>query len=143
MSASRIRRLSESTRSPMIVRNTLVEQEPHGSRKPTQQKILGQGRIEIVCYAGDDGANSMLSLERSNSLGFKPAFLPMRDQIQDRLAIAGDDDRLAFFDPPRQYRQAVLCLLDRDRGHRKNIATCGYHSKTQGKVGLVKTSPTW
>ena len=100
-----------------------IEQKPHGSRESSQQKILGQGDIEIVCNASDDCANSMFSLERRDGLDLEPPLLPMRDQVEDRLAIAGDDDRLTLFDAPRQRRQMVFCFLDRYCRHGVNIAT--------------------
>jgi hypothetical protein len=111
-----------------------IEQKPHGSRVSSQQKILGQGGIEIVCNASDDCANSVLSLERRDGLDFEPTLLPMRDQIENRLAIAGDDDRLALFDTTRQRSQVVFCLLDRYRRHDADVATDGHLDKTGARI---------
>ena len=68
----------------------------------------------------------MLSLERRDCFQIEAARLPMRDEIEDRLAVPGNHDGLAALDLSGQGGEAVLRLFYRYRAHVTNVATNGY-----------------
>jgi hypothetical protein len=88
-----------------------VEREPHFLWKRLQEKVLWQGIIEIIGNAGDNPVDPVLAFECFEPFPIDAALWLVRDEVEDRLAVARDDDGFAFLDETGERRQAILASL--------------------------------
>ena len=94
-------------------------------RQRTQKKILRQRIVEVVGDVCDQGIKPALALEFFDRLETQTLRRPMRGHVENRDAVAGDDDRLPALDLARQLTQAILRFLYADGLHARIVAASG------------------
>lgn len=112
-------------------KNVGVEQQPHRLRQRPQQNVLRQRRVEVVRDMHRrlfHAAPAQIVLAGGE---VEAGLLAVRDEIDNRLAIAGDDDRFALLHQAGERGEAILGFLDRDNGHPGRIATGSYPGKSR------------
>ncbi len=84
--------------------NLRVEKKSHVLATERRQKIFRQWSIEIVGYERHEAFYAMLAFERVDGAQAHANIFAMRDEIQQALAIARDNDHLTLLNASSEFR---------------------------------------